>query len=113
MKSIPVNVKPDHIEALSATKRPIASIAELVWNSLDADADKIAIRFDTNALGALDAIRVQDNGTGIPYDQAEILFGSLGGSWKASKNRTKKGRSLHGKSGKGRFKAFSLGTLIN
>lgn len=113
MKSIPVNVKRDHIEALAATKKPIASIAELVWNSLDADADKIAVRFDTNSLGALDTIRVSDNGTGIPYDQAETLFGSLGGSWKASKNRTKKGRSIHGKSGKGRFKAFALGTLID
>ena len=113
MKTIAVNVKRDHIEALAATKRPIASIAELVWNSLDADADKISIRFDTNALGALDAIRVRDNGTGIPYDDVEILFGSLGGSWKTTKNRTRKGRSIHGKSGKGRFKAFSLGTLID
>ena len=113
MKTIPVNVKRDHIEALAATKRPIASIAELVWNSLDADADKISIRFDVNGLGGLEAIRVRDNGTGIPYDDAEALFGSLGGSWKTSKNRTKKGRSIHGKSGKGRFKAFSLGALID
>lgn len=112
MKTIPVNVKRDHIEALAATKRPIASLAELVWNSLDADAERISIRFDINGLGAMDAIRVRDNGSGIPYDEAEALFGSLGGSWKTSKNRTKKGRSIHGKSGKGRFKAFSLGTII-
>ena len=112
MKSIPINVKRDHIEALTAAKRPIASIAELVWNSLDADADEISIRFDVNGLGALDAIRVRDNGTGIPYDGAETLFGNLGGSWKVAKDRSKKGRSLHGKSGKGRFKAFALGTLV-
>jgi DNA mismatch repair ATPase MutL len=53
MKTIAVNVKRDHIEALAATKRPIASITELVWNSLDADADKISIRFDVNGLGGL------------------------------------------------------------
>lgn len=113
MKTIPVNVKRDHIEALAATKRPIASLAELVWNSLDADADEISIRFHLNGLGALDTIRIRDNGSGIPYDEAEVLFGNLGGSWKTSKNKTKKGRSIHGKSGKGRFKAFALGTMID
>jgi len=113
MKTIPVNVKRDHIEALTASKQPIASIVELVWNSLDADADKIWIRLDLNGLGALESIRIRDNGTGISYDEAEALFGNLGGSWKTSTNRTKKGRSIHGKSGKGRFKAFALGTVIN
>jgi hypothetical protein len=112
MKTIPVSVKGDHIEALATTKRPIASVAELIWNALDADADLVAVRFDENALGGLEAIRVRDNGSGIPYDQVESLFGSLGGSWKSTRNRTKGGRSLHGKSGKGRFRAFSLGTLV-
>lgn len=112
MKKIPVNVKGDHIGTLAAIKRPIASIAELVWNSLDADASTIAVRFDQNGLGALDRIRIADNGTGIPYNEAEALFGSLGGSWKSHKVRTNAGRSLHGKSGKGRFKAFALGSLV-
>ena len=112
MTKIAVNVKRDHIEALAATKRPIVSLAELIWNSLDADADKISIRFDHNALGALDRIRVADNGHGIAYGEAEPLFGSLGGSWKSQKGRTPKGRSLHGKSGKGRFRAFALGNMV-
>ena len=59
-----------------------------MWNSLDADADKISVRFEQNALGALERIRVTDNGNGIPYGEAELLFGSLGGSWKSKKNRT-------------------------
>jgi hypothetical protein len=112
MKKIAVSVKGDHIEALAATKRPAASVAELIWNGLDADADTVAVRFDENALGGLDAIRVRDNGDGIRYDELESLFGSLGGAWKSSKNRTKTGRSLHGKSGKGRFRASSLGDLV-
>lgn len=112
MTRIPVTVKRDHIEALAATKRPVVCLAELIWNSLDADADKITVRFDCNALGAIDRIRVQDTGKGIPYDEAELLFGSLGGSWKAQKVRTDKGRGLHGKSGKGRFRAFALGNLV-
>jgi hypothetical protein len=112
MKRIPVNVKGDHIESLAATKRPIVSIVELIWNSLDADADRISVRFDLNGIGGIETIRIGDNGNGIPYAEAETLFGNLGGSWKTTRNRTSKGRSLHGKSGKGRFKAFSLGTQV-
>ena len=112
MTKIAVSVKRDHIEALAATKRPIVSLAELIWNGLDADADKVSVRFDENALGGLERIRVADNGSGIAYAEAQLLFGSLGGSWKSQKGRTAKGRSLHGKSGKGRFRAFALGNMV-
>lgn len=112
MTTIHVNVKKDYLESIIAAKRPVAALVELIWNSLDADADRISIRFGLNSLGALEQIRVQDNGTGIPYEAAADLFGNLGGSWKAGKNKTEKGRNLHGKSGKGRFWAFGLGSLI-
>ncbi len=42
----------------------------------------------------------------------EALFGNLGGSWKSHKDRTEKGRFLHGKEGQGRFKAFSIGRVV-
>lgn len=108
---IPVNVKSDHIEALTATKKPLAALSELIWNALDSDSDKVSIRFDKNSMGGIDQIRVIDEGTGIPYKEAQNLFGSLGGSWKAQKSKTARGRALHGKSGKGRFKAFALGQM--
>jgi hypothetical protein len=112
MSTIPVLVKKDHIEALVATKSPIVSVSELVWNGFDADADTVSVRFDHNGLGGLERIRVQDNGSGFSYDEAAELFGNLGGSWKSVKRRTAKGRSLHGKSGKGRFRAFALGSIV-
>lgn len=112
MATIPVLVKKDHIEALVATKSPIVSVSELFWNGFDADADTVSVRFEHNGLGALERIRVQDNGSGFSYDDANELFGNLGGSWKSEKRRTAKGRSLHGKSGKGRFRAFALGSLV-
>ena len=112
MATIPVLVKKDHIEALVATKSPIVSVAELFWNGFDADADIVSVRFEHNGLGGLERIRVQDNGSGFSYDDANELFGNLGGSWKSEKRRTAKGRSLHGKSGKGRFRAFALGSLV-
>jgi Histidine kinase-, DNA gyrase B-, and HSP90-like ATPase len=95
-----------------ATKKPIHAIAELIWNSFDADATKVSVRFEYNALSALERVRVQDNGAGIDFQEAVQLFGNLGGSWKNEKRRTTNGRNLHGKSGKGRFRAFSLGSLI-
>lgn len=112
MAKIPVLVKKDHIEALVATKSPIVSVSELFWNGFDADANTVAVRFEHNGLGGLERIRVQDNGTGLNYDDAGELFGNLGGSWKSDKRRTPSGRSLHGKSGKGRFRAFALGSLV-
>lgn len=112
MPDIAVNVQKDHIEALVAAKRPMAALVELVWNSLDADANLVSIDLETNGLGALDMIRVTDDGTGIPLDDCEKFFGSLGGSWKSVKGKSPGGRSLHGKGGKGRFRAFGLGARV-
>jgi len=109
---IPVNVKRDHIEALVASTRPLASIAELIWNALDADAQTVKIRFRRNALGALEEVRITDDGIGMSLSEAEAGFGSLGGSWKIHKTKTPTGRNLHGKGGKGRFRAFALGELV-
>ena len=78
---IPISVKRDHLEALTASKRPISALSELIWNSLDSDSDKVAVRFDCNSLGAIDQIRVIDSGSGIPYSEAHSVFGNLGGSW--------------------------------
>ena len=112
MSKIPVNVKRDHIEALVATNRPLTALAELIWNSLDADAKRIGVRFTVNPLDALEGIRVTDDGDGMTLEDAKIGFGNLGGSWKLAKRKTQSGRSLHGQSGKGRFRVFVLGTII-
>jgi hypothetical protein len=59
-------------------------------------------------------VTVRDNGHGIPHADVETLFGKLGGSWKAHGSRSKtKGRILHGKEGKGRFKALALGRVAD
>lgn len=109
---IPVNLTADHIRSLTVTSRPLMALAEVIWNGLDADADRVTVRFDKNKLDGLEAIRVKDDGNGINYDHAGNLFGTLGDSWKKSKNRTTGGRGLHGKSGKGRFRAFGLGSSV-
>jgi len=65
MKTISVEVRPDHLQRMAAVKKPILALAELVWNSLDADATEVSVSFDENLLGGLNAIRVTDNGTGM------------------------------------------------
>lgn len=105
-----VKVEHDHLEKLSSAS-PDKALAELVWNALDADATTVEIIFVEGELGT-DEIIVRDNGHGFSFQDAESLFSSLGGSWKAHKDRSPRGRFLHGKEGQGRFKAFSLGRSV-
>lgn len=107
-----VKVESDHIRKLTSAK-PIPALAELIWNSCDGDATRVDVEIEHNELGQ-HAITVRDDGDGIPRDDIERLFGSLGGSWKAHGARSKRlGRILHGKEGKGRFKALALGRVAD
>src|SRR6266581_3824718 len=112
MKRVAVSVKDDYLERMSKT-RPINAVAQLVWNSLDADADKIKVKLFENEIGGLEKLIVRDNGHGLEYDAAEQAFGNLGGSWKKKEQKTRlKKRFLHGRQGKGRFTAFALGQAV-
>ncbi len=111
MKTITVEVRDDHLESLARTK-PMTALAELVWNALDAEATEVRVAFADNEIGGTDCIRVSDNGHGLSYDDAMLSFRNLGGSWKRVNPRTAdRNRVMHGKYGKGRFRAFSLGNV--
>lgn len=106
-----VEIQPDFLEKITRAK-PVQALAELIWNSLDADAKSVDVRFKYNDLGAMSAIVVTDDGIGMPFKEAPDLFGRLGGSWKKPGATTKnEGRFLHGQDGRGRFKAFALGRI--
>jgi hypothetical protein len=108
-RTIRVQAQADHIESLSKAA-PLSAVEELVWNALDADAREVKVDLITNALGAVEAVRVSDDGTGIDVLSADNTFGSLGGSWKRTAAETASSRRrLHGRHGRGRFKAFALG----
>ncbi|MBE0597458.1 MAG: ATP-binding protein [Desulfuromonadales bacterium] len=110
MAKVHVVAKRDHLQSLT-TARPLAAVAELVWNGFDAGADRVQVFLDMNDIGGLQKIFVRDHGSGIPHNEIESLFGSLGESWKKRKAR-QNGRALHGKNGKGRFRAFALGNRV-
>src|SRR6202051_3505409 len=104
--SYSVEVQSDFLEKITRAK-PVQGLAEFIWNSLDADASSIDVRFDYNDLGAMSAIVVTDNGVGMTFTDAPEFFRRLGGSWKKPGAVTKsQGRFLHGQDGRGRFKVF-------
>jgi hypothetical protein len=93
--------------------KPAQALAELIWNSLDADATLVEVKEDTYGVGE-PRIIISDNGTGFSHIDAPGLFSHLGGSWKHQTGETKdKHRFLHGSEGKGRLKAFSLGRVVD
>ena len=111
MDEIEVRVEQDHLRRLTSAK-PLAAISELIWNAYDADAPEVRVEFEEGVLTQLGLIRVIDTGTGIKIEDANRLFGPLGGSWKQSTSQTKGGRIVHGEKGQGRFKAFALGNSV-
>jgi hypothetical protein len=107
----PVEVQTDFLEKITHAK-PVQGLAEFIWNSLDADARSVDVRFEYNELGAMSAIVITDDGVGMTFAEAPELFRRLGGSWKKPGSTTKtEGRFLHGQDGRGRFKAFALGRI--
>ena len=113
-KIFEIQVQDDHLARLTYARKPIHAVAELIWNAIDADADNVSVSLRPGALGGIDAVEVADDGHGIPYADAEALFSGLGGSWKQGGHRSRqKKRILHGKEGRGRFRAFALGRVVD
>ena len=110
MKEIYIEAQADFLEKISKTK-PIQAISEIIWNSLDADAKNVHIKFIGNEIG-VDRIEINDDGIGFTYEMAMETFGKLGGSWKRHVGYTNENRRLHGKEGRGRFKIFTIGHNI-
>ena len=112
MTWVPVDVQVDHLEGLTRGE-PITGIIELVWNAIDAEANRIAVIVAEDELGAVREVRVEDDGHGMSHEDAINDFSHLGGSWKRQAERSKNGcRILHGQQGKGRWKAFTLGPEV-
>ena len=110
-KILNIGVEQDHLDSLTKATG-ISALSELIWNSLDADATEIKINYKKNAVGNYEYIKISDNGHGLDYNQAQYVFSKLGGSIKKIKQQSPKGRSFHGKEGKGRYKSLALGDLI-
>lgn len=111
MPSIKIQAAADHLQRLIG-KSPLVGLAELIWNAIDAEATTISVRIELTSAGAVDRVRVIDDGLGFTASEIEELFSSVGGSWKQyqANRKTRSGlRDLHGNKGEGRWKALSIG----
>ena len=64
-------------------------------------------------LGGVDRVRVEDDGSGMPAEHCEEYFRPIGVSWKKRAHGSPvRKRALHGKNGRGRVRAFALGTRV-
>jgi Histidine kinase-, DNA gyrase B-, and HSP90-like ATPase len=120
MTWLAVHAGKDHV-AQFANRSAVEALAEMIWNGLDAEADVVEVKFETARLGGDDRqleqvtkIIVTDDGHGMTAERANTAFASLGDSWKKTLNgRTVNGmRPLHGRLGRGRFYAYSLGHRV-
>lgn len=103
----------DHVQRLAYETDPLRAITELVWNSLDADADRVDVTFERNEAGGIVGVTVRDEGRGMSPERIQLAFKWVGNSWKRSTRKTEdKGRPMHGRFGQGRLRAFALGTHV-
>ncbi|QZH61270.1 ATP-binding protein [Mycolicibacterium farcinogenes] len=94
-------------------RTPETGLCELAWNSFDSDAGDVAISFTLNDAGVLDTVIVEDNGDGMGLLQVQAEFARVGESWKAKTHRrSHRGRPVHGRHGRGRYSAFSIGDRV-
>ena len=110
--SLELSVAHEHVASLTRTRKPVIAVEELIWNGLDADAKNVTVTLVQNPIEGLDRIIVEDDGFGMNPSAKEDSFGKLGGSLKRLHPKTPAGRTMHGKEGKGRFRAFSLGSRV-
>jgi hypothetical protein len=111
-RHLTVGVKHDHLRSFTRC-HPSVGVAELIWNALDADAKRVRVWLREGPMGGVDSVEVDDNGTGIDVTRVDHAFQGLGGSWKATTKVSHEGRVMHGRAGKGRFRAGSIGRLLH
>lgn len=109
---VQVKLARDHLERLANARSPLDAVSELIWNAFDADATEVNVVLLRNHFGDIDGVEVSDNGHGMRHEDALEAFERLGASPKRLLGRSRGGRILHGRQGKGRFQAFALGSEV-
>lgn len=89
------------------------AIGELVWNALDADASVVRIdRHRAVQGGPVTTVVVADDGHGIAPQDLTAAFETHRTSPKRAKRTSPKGRPMHGRNGRGRFRAFAVASGV-
>jgi len=113
MVKVRLETSREHVAELARLRDPVGAVEELIWNALDADAGHVVVVLERNDLGGVDRVRLQDDGSGMSAEHCEEYFRPIGVSWKKrAKGTREKDRALHGRNGRGRVRAFALGTQV-
>jgi hypothetical protein len=99
--TVRVTAADDHLARITGSN-PVMGVAELVWNSLDAESSVVSVDVITNAMDSVDEVVITDDGHGFSTAEAESLFDHVGGSWKRkqpNRRTLNQRRMLHGDKG--------------
>lgn len=113
MVGVRLETSREHVAELARLRDPVGAVEELLWNALDADGGCVVVTLERNDLGGVDRVRIQDDGHGMSAEECEEYFRPIGSSWKKrAKGTPVRNRALHGKNGRGRVRAFALGSVV-
>lgn len=92
---------------------PVASIAEIVSNSWDADSKKVEIFLPEN-LNENSEIIVKDNGYGMTFEECQERYLKVGWGRRGDNpnEKSKENRPLLGRKGIGKFAGFGIADII-
>src|ERR1035437_10213933 len=116
MQELVLEASDDHVRQIARESDPTQAVIELIWNGIDAEADRVTVTFvrESPPLEAIVEVVVEDTGHGISPEEVRSEFGRIGDSWKLRGNRRSKNdkRRVHGSKGQGRLRAFALGSSV-
>lgn len=103
----------DHL-GIQMYQSPVASLAELISNSWDADAENVKIYLPNN-LDKHAEIKIFDDGTGMSFEECQYNYLNVGWCRRELKNgdlSKEKQRPILGRKGIGKFAGFGIAETI-
>jgi len=103
----------DHL-GIQMYQSPVASVAELIANAWDADAESVNVTLPSS-LGSGSSIVIEDDGVGMTYEECQDRYLNVGWCRRGSQSteRTKeKNRPVLGRKGIGKFAGFGIAQIV-
>lgn len=86
----------------------VPSVAELIANAWDADADRVEVKIPDDITAAGAEIIVRDYGKGMSFDEINKCYLNIGYERRQRGERTEKGRLVMGRKGIGKLAGFGI-----
>ena len=103
-----VSITTEGIQKNLKSFKPLDALCEYIWNGFDAQADRVDVKLYTNEFGLLNMISIEDNGTGIVYEELGDKFKPFNDSKKYDISKKVNHSLPHGRQGIGRLTFFAF-----